>query len=84
MRPYVIFWQWLPLALAIAEDRTKANKFLGAIQRLKAIEGESTGTGTGQTGYLNNNDPYQAIKDYVAHVYDGGPAPFWLTSAERG
>jgi hypothetical protein len=75
---YGTFWEVLPLALVIAENRTRAGKAIAAVKRLKDIE-----VG-GNAGYLNNNEPFQALADYVAHVYDGGPAPFWLLSAERG
>jgi hypothetical protein len=86
--PYQTFWEFLPLALVIAEqsaythaimtERRYATVAMGAIARLKKIEAG------GNMGYLNNNDPFQAISDYIAHAYSGGPVPFWLMSAERG
>jgi hypothetical protein len=88
---YNIFWRELRPALQAAEARTAANKYVEAIRRLKeGLEGESQGPGHGQTGYLDSKDadnpinPYQAIKDYIAHMYDGKPAPEWLRLAERG
>ena len=85
MTPYLIFWKYIEFALTVAEiSHPKANKAIVAIQRLKAIEGEGKDPGMGQTGYLNNNDPYQALNDYVAHIYDNGKPPFWLVAAERG
>ncbi len=37
---------------------------------------------SGQTGYLNGVEPYQAIVDYIECVIHHAPPPFWLKSAE--
>jgi hypothetical protein len=78
MNTYATFWQTLPIALFIAEQRTEAGKAVDAMKRLKTIEAG------GNMGYLNNNEPFEAVTDFVAHTYYGAPAPFWLMSAERG
>jgi hypothetical protein len=75
---YQTFWEFLPLALVIAENRTNAGLALAAVKRLKDIEAG------GNMGYLNNNEPFQAISEYIGFVYDVGKIPFWLMSAERG
>ncbi len=85
MTPYLIFWQLLPYALISAGVRSGSDKFVDAIERLRKIEdgNDPSGVPAGQTGYLNGNNPYQALREYVAHIYGGAKAPDWLTSAER-
>ncbi len=87
MNTYQTFWKFLEFALTVAEiSHPKANKHLAAIQRLKNIEDgvKTDGTPSGQTGYLANVEPFGALADYVAHIYDGARAPYWLITAERG
>lgn len=80
--PYNIFWRELRPALQAAG--VTFERYIAAIKRLKAIEGELTGPGTGQTGYLNNNDPYRALEEYIAWIKGEADKPFWLRSAEGG
>lgn len=79
---YNIFWR--ELRPALQQAGAGVDTYLSAIKRLKSIEGEDKGPGMGQSGYLNNVEPYQAVSDYISHVLHGTPAPFWLNSAERG
>jgi hypothetical protein len=73
--PYDVFFDAMKIALAAAEAKHGfPGKAAGAYLRLKTPE--LTG---GPTGFLTGVELAAAVNGFVAYMYEGQPAPYWVT-----